>query len=357
MYRNARLVFAFLMIPVFGCGRNGSDEIAAGNPEFITATLPVTAPHPPSGTPVPPSPLPTFPPTAGITTAQINVRSEPSTAGDNLGTIAPFSQVQILGRESFGAWFQILYTTSPDGKGWITAAFVQVEGIGEIPLVETRIGSGSRVNGLALQPLNIRRGPGTNFESLGTLSRNDVVSILGRDANRAWIEIHFKDGTGWVASEFVQADGLQSLPVTADSTEVESESAPPAQATQPAPITGLADGDTQAAPVAAIHLSPAGTRAARFTGRLSASAGDLEDWIRITSEFSPAAISVACKGDDLSVELWQEDEKQLTGTLECLSTYEIPEPLLGVWTLGVKPSSNDGFQISTYTLHVYLVGP
>ena len=306
---------------------------------------------------MPPSPLPTFPPTAGITTAQINVRSEPSTAGDNLGTIAPFSQVQILGRESFGAWFQILYTTSPDGKGWITAAYVQVEGTGEIPLVETGRAGGSRVDGLALQPLNIRGGPGTNFESLGTLNRNDVVSLLGRDANQAWIEIRFKDGSGWVASEFVQADGIQSLPVTADSTEVEAGSTPPAQAEQPAPIAGLADGDSQVSPAAVIHLSPGGTRAARFNGRLSASAGDMEDWIRITSEFSPAAISVTCEGDDLSVELWQKGEMLLAGTLECLTAYEIPEPPVGEWTLQLKPYSNEEFKISTYTLQAFLIGP
>ena len=54
------------------------------------------------------------------------------------------------------------------------------------------------------------------YDSLGVLSPNDVVFITGKDPSGAWMQIEFAnapDGKGWVASEFLKVDNLDSLPV------------------------------------------------------------------------------------------------------------------------------------------------
>ena len=46
---------------------------------------------------------------------------------------------------------------------------------------------------------NIRSGPATNFDNLGTVALDEVVTLLGRSADTGWIRIKTKAGTeGWI---------------------------------------------------------------------------------------------------------------------------------------------------------------
>ena len=49
--------------------------------------------------------------------------------------------------------------------------------------------------------LNIRSGPGTNYNNIGQLSRGSEVSIVKIENN--WIQIRLPQGLGWVSSEYV----------------------------------------------------------------------------------------------------------------------------------------------------------
>jgi uncharacterized protein YraI len=288
------------------CGMNITNENLSSTPEFVTATLALISTPLRAETPVPPSALATTPPIEGITTAQINVRSEPSTAGNNLGTIAPFSTVQILGKESYGAWYQIVYSGSPSGNGWITAAYVQVNTNVEFPVIETGTGSGSGVSGLVIQPINVRSGPGTGFESLGTLSPNDVVTVSGKDPSGAWMQIVFKSGIGWVTSEFMKVNDKDALPVTVDTTQiVATASTPEAVIDGPALVPAWLDGDSLQAPSASVTLSLSGTRAFEFAGEISSPEGDSEDWVQFASPSKLIQASLKCSSNDASMDLWK----------------------------------------------------
>lgn len=63
--------------------------------------------------------------------------------------------------------------------------------------------------------LNLRSGPGTLFEVLGTYALNTPVTALGRTPGSDWIQMEDKDGKqGWVFAELLTLEGeLQSLPV------------------------------------------------------------------------------------------------------------------------------------------------
>jgi hypothetical protein len=64
--------------------------------------------------------------------------------------------------------------------------------------------------------LNVRSGPGLDFEPFTHLMAGQVVEMVGRDRFTIWIEIRLPDGnTGWVSGRFLVSDTpLSSLPVT-----------------------------------------------------------------------------------------------------------------------------------------------
>jgi uncharacterized protein YraI len=66
---------------------------------------------------------------------QINVRSGAGTGFNSLGTLNPTDVVRLTGRDANGAWLQIEFPSGPEGKGWINAAFVQAQGVENLPIV------------------------------------------------------------------------------------------------------------------------------------------------------------------------------------------------------------------------------
>lgn len=78
------------------------------------------------GTPVPsPTQL------AGLsakTLVKVNVRSGPGTSFNSLGMIDPESTLTLTGKNETGTWLQIFKAGGPGDRGWVSAAYVQVEG-------------------------------------------------------------------------------------------------------------------------------------------------------------------------------------------------------------------------------------
>jgi uncharacterized protein YraI len=242
------------------------------------------------------------------------VRVEHSTASVSLGMIDIFSKVQVVGRDASGSWYQIIYAESEAGKGWVRAEYVQVNAPAEIPLVESASGSGSAVSGLVIQKVNIRNGPGTEYETLGVLNSNDVVFITGKEAGGKWIQIEFAsapDGKGWVTAAFLKAGNLESVPLIG---EAAGETAEPA-GVPPTPgavvMSAMLDGDSMQVPLIAATFSPTGSRALQVNGDVSAPNGDAEDWIQFTTNRN-VSIQVTCSSNTLRAELWS-NEKPMDG--------------------------------------------
>jgi uncharacterized protein YgiM (DUF1202 family) len=92
------------------------------------------------------------------------------------------------------------------------------------------------IRAVAHQTVNVRGGPGTQFDIVGQLNAEDQVEVLGRDTLRTgWLQIALPESdselTGWVASFTVSLDGeADSLPLVQMSTptpEPESAAASP----------------------------------------------------------------------------------------------------------------------------------
>jgi uncharacterized protein YraI len=268
----------------------------------VTATLAVTQQSAATTESSTATPLPTTAPIEGRTTTQLYVRAEPFSAGAAIALAQPGTMLQIIGKDPGGNWYQVLQPEGPDGRGWAFAKYVEVKDAGAIPLIGGAPGPGS-VAGL-IQQVNVRSGPGTDFDSLGTLNATDAVTLLGKDAGEQWLQIKYApaaDGKGWVAASFLQNANMDSLPVIGESGQVLGTSTPPpAQATRapkstPAPV----DGDSPEAPAVTATFSPLGSAELIYSSDISAPEGDSADWVGFTPYYDMVRLRLDCEGSGM----------------------------------------------------------
>ncbi|RME87363.1 MAG: SH3 domain-containing protein [Anaerolineae bacterium] len=335
---------------------------------FVTPTLPPTLTPRPSATPIPPTVPPTVAPVEAITTTTVNVRSEPNTASDILGRLGNATPVFIIGKDASGSWYQILYEKAPEGKGWLAAAYVRTQGEPDVPVIGAGGESGEGASGLVTEKINVRSGPGTDFDSLGILNPNDVVTLVGRNASGTWLQIVYAagpEGKGWIAAGYVQVQEEVDLPIVTEEGAVVGTGTPTPLPPTPTPTLVPAPPDDDSAQSPAVHVvfSPAASRAFSYSSDLSSPQGDSEDWVEFTfstpSDVARVLLSLTCQGNgEVRVELWQDGQKlDDWGSLACgdeevpLTLYREEPFLFRLRAVG----SGEGLSYVAYTLTVRAV--
>jgi uncharacterized protein YraI len=311
--QTSQVIFLLLTLLITGCGvevRRTSPSTAT--PVLLTLTLPATlGPAPPeTSSPIPPQPTtPSVVPAEGTTLDQVNVRAEPSTASNILGIIPANTKVEIVGKDPGESWWQINYPQGATGKGWVTAQFITTATKPEVPTIGGSVDPNSENVAIIQQQLNVRSGPGTSFNSLGTLNPQDVVRLTGKDANGAWLQIDFPsgpDGKGWVNAAFVQARGVENLPIITEAGQIIGTGTPTLIPSTPTPtvIPAWEDGDSAESPIASVIFEPNGTQTLIYSGNLSFPQGDSEDWIAFKPYGRFVYVSLACQENEaLNVEM------------------------------------------------------
>ncbi len=346
-----------------GCGvRPSAQNVTTVTPLIPTVTPSPALPPMASGTP-PPPPQPTIAPVEGISATQLNVRTEPSTVGNVLGIIPANTRLEIIGRDPGGNWWQILYPQGVDGKGWVSAQYVVTTASQpEVPVIG---GNGIDPNNgnvaIIQQQINVRSGPGTSFNSLGTLNAQDVVNLTGRDANGAWLQIAFPtgggpNGKGWVNAAFVRATGAENLPIITDAGEVIGTGTPTGIPFTPTPtiIPAWVDNDSQNAPAASIIFEASGTRTLIYNGEVSAPDGDLQDWIQFMPYTELVFASLECMGSDsLQVDILENGLPSALG-ITCDDHMKLLSVKAGsAYLIQMQASqSNSGLQYVNYTITI-----
>ena len=294
----------FISALVAGCSVSIQTKLpTATAPFIITATLPPSPTPRPSETLLPPPLPPTVAPVTGTTSTQLNVRAEPSTASDVLGIIAANTNVQIVGQDPGGNWWQIVYEAGANGKGWVTAQYVTTATKPEVPVIGGEgANPGAGNSAVVIQQLNIRSGPGTSFNSLGILNANDVASLTGKNRDGSWLQIEFPsgpDGKGWVNAAFVKAQGVDTLPIVLDSGEVVGTGTPMDTPLPPTPtiVPAPMDFDSADAPLKTILFERAGIQTLIYNGDVSTPDGDTADWVAFTPYDNFVFMSLQCTGN------------------------------------------------------------
>ena len=65
--------------------------------------------------------------------------------------------------------------------------------------------------------VNIRSGPGTNYEVIQTLDQDETAPATGFNSGQTWVQIQLPNGTnGWVSTDLVDIDSSDEIPTITD---------------------------------------------------------------------------------------------------------------------------------------------
>ena len=362
------LLFALL------CAGCGIEIIAnqATTPTFqvITATLPASATAlailSETPLPLPVGQTPTVTPVEGLTSTQLNVRADPSTASEVLGILPANITVQIVGKDPGGNWWQILYpeTQANEGKGWVTAQYVSTADAAQIPVIGgggPNPASPNTAVAIIQQQLNVRSGPGTSFNSLGTLNPEDVVALTGKDTNGAWLQIEYSagpEGKGWINAAFAQAQGvdLNRLPIVSEAGQVIGTGTPVDTPLPPTPTVVPApnDNDSAQSPASDVVFTANGTHALQFTSDVSSPTGDADDWIQFTPFTSRIILELTCTGNGLiTAELLQNNQSVPGWEMMTCGARSILTTQTGrTYQIHVQAAASAGLHYTQFTLKI-----
>ena len=358
-----RILSIIIVLTISGCTATATPTRTTSATPFtlapstglLTATLQSTLTAPPTETQLP-SPTPTITPVEGISSTQLNVRAEPSTASAVLGIILPNTKVEIIGKDPGESWWQILYPAGTQGKGWVTTQYVTTGSPPEVPV----IGGGANPNdgnvAIVQQQLNVRSGPGADFNSVGTLNPQDVARLIGKDTNGLWLQIEFvagPDGKGWISAAFVQAKGVEGLPILTESGTVIGTGTPmntpqpPTPTLVPAPV----DGDSAQTPAVSVILSASGSHSFQYSDDVSSPDGDNDDWIQFTAFTQTTLLNLECVGIATpNFEVLQNNSRVQVAT--CGERVVINTTPGSIYLVHIETNSTGALQYASYILQV-----
>ena len=277
---------------------------------FLTATLPATFTPQVTFTSAPPTAVPTAAPIGAQTSTQVNVRNGPDAGQASLGLLTASSQVQVVGKDASGNWLAITFPQSPNGIGWVTAQFINMQqaDADKLPVLqaaalepvsetnqpvpaETTIPTPQKRSAVTTRQINVRVGPASSFESQGLIEANTTVHLTGRNQNNTWAQIEYptdSEQRGWVAVAYLTYDGfLDNLPAFDNEGKLIVEQAAGIATALPTTASGnydpaVEDLDSAENPAVRISFATSGTRSIIYASDLSAPTGDAADWLEFT---------------------------------------------------------------------------
>lgn len=187
-----------------------------------------------SGPALPPGTPPPGYPNFGSLINDVFVRIGPGLGYQQLEILKAGQTVTFTGKSDNDEWVRIDYPSGPEGAAWVSTSQVKdmngYDGLdiydmmgnlkkkGEqvqiLPTATLSAGSTSApvvtVEGSLSAQLNVRKGPGQTFESMGLMDAGTMVTINGVSVNKEWYRIEFSaaaDGAGWVSASYVTVEG------------------------------------------------------------------------------------------------------------------------------------------------------
>lgn len=202
-----------------------------------------------------------------LTSAFLRDGANPSAA--ILGVAPAGATGEIVGRSQDNAWWQLRVpsTQAADGLGWIEAAYAFAFNAGNVPLaggvvVEPTIAptqplvlatrpAGSTTSGGLLKigtttdTVNMRAGPGNQYDSYGVLATGTSGVIVATNPEGTWVAFSVpvsiaKDGKGWISALYVKVSQVNQATATARATAINpvgGNATPGPNATSQPPVT------------------------------------------------------------------------------------------------------------------------
>ena len=139
--------------------------------------------------------------TAKVTADALNVRTGAGTGYKCIGTILKGKTFTVKGsvKDKNGVkWYKLTYNSR---TGYVISKYVNI--------IKFSVTSVSNTKGTVTDgPLNVRKGPGTGYAELGSLSKGKTFAITGKTTDKngkLWYRLTYSGKTGYVISTYVKA--------------------------------------------------------------------------------------------------------------------------------------------------------
>lgn len=159
---------------------------------------------------IPPPPPPKI---AVVREQNLNLRDGPGTNYVSMARMSAGQELTLI--QQYNGWFLVEYGTQ---YGWVTDEFLNiVPGVIErVPEATTVPDPNPPLVGTVLEnSVNLRRGPGSAYDRVGSVNSGTGVSLLAR--HRDWYNVQLSNGTrAWVFSDLLRVSPMAArrVPVT-----------------------------------------------------------------------------------------------------------------------------------------------
>ena len=138
-----------------------------------------------------------------VTASKLNVRSGAGTTYGIIGSVVKGQALSVMSKS--GSWYKINY----NGRtGYVSSDYVQASGTTTPPAESTTYT-------VTASTLNVRSGAGTNYASIGSVTKGQKLSVVSKSGS--WYKINYNGRTGYVSSDYVQASATASPKLVVDS--------------------------------------------------------------------------------------------------------------------------------------------
>jgi uncharacterized protein YraI len=173
-----------------------------------------------------PTPAPGVP--NAVATDYVNVRTGPSVQYPIYGIAPPGSSAEIIGKSEDSGWWVVKLPTNlvGAGQGWVSAEYTQAQDAENVPVMPAppleeiiiptpQPGAPSAE---ALDAINVRSGPGTDYTAYGVAPKGMLFEVLGKSEAADWwlVKIpteYVGEGQGWVSDDYVKTRNTGDVPV------------------------------------------------------------------------------------------------------------------------------------------------
>ena len=138
-----------------------------------------------------------------VNASRVNLRSGPGAGFPVVTVLTTGQQLALLGANADASWYQV--QTTYGQVGWVAARFISAN-YGGIVVPQTAP-TGNQAAVVTTPFLNIRSGPGANFQDIGTLAQHQSFNVVGRNADNSWVQINIPGGIqgGWVSARYISS--------------------------------------------------------------------------------------------------------------------------------------------------------
>ena len=180
--------------------------------------------------------------------ANVYVRTGPATNYPAYGIAPAGATGWVIGKSEDAQWWVVRLNPEKVGAGygWVMAQYTTASNVTDVqtiqnPETHTNVPSAPPPAGAptatAVEYVNVRTGPGTNYPVLGVAAPGASAEVSGKSADSAWWQVkiptqYAASGFGWVSAGYVVTQNTGSVPV------VDAPTAPPTVGPTPPPPSG-----------------------------------------------------------------------------------------------------------------------